>query len=325
MSSSSSNHSGHAPAIASSSRSPQSASPDEDSLSDDGLDIQNSELLADDYLHDDVAVNGGSFSFKRESKPQQPNFTSRFLSSPLNHGQRTSPSPSRTPTGIRRAATPNTILSYLNTASDPSAGLQDAKDASGLDWYVEGPGRRVGYDNLTAIDWIYEYSKERTRLRQLAINSPGLIGQVKLAADASQIWWILVATGLAVGGIAAGIDVASDWLGDVKTGICSNVQDGGTFYLNRAFCCWETNSYAECADWRTWATAMDVGNKVGSYVIEYVFFIVFSVSSAVAENQKLANESRSCSPPARACWSIDTPSTPSRAVYQKSKPCLVAS
>ena len=83
-----------------------------------------------------------------------------------------------------------------------------------------------------------------------------------------------------MGGIAACIDVASDWLGDVKTGICSNVQDGGRFYLNRAFCCWETNTYAECADWRTWATAMGMGNKVGSYIVEYIFFIIFSVGAS---------------------------------------------
>ena len=155
--------------------------------------------------------------------------------------------------------------------------MQDSKDAIGLDWYVEGPGRRVGYDNLTAIDWIYEYSKERTRLRQLASTTPGFFGHLRLIADASQIWWILVATGIAVGGIAAGIDVASDWLGDLKQGICSNVEDGGKFYLNRAFCCWETNTYAECADWRPWSTALGVNNKGGSYIIEYIFFVCFSV------------------------------------------------
>ncbi|KAI7596137.1 chloride channel protein 3 [Hortaea werneckii] len=77
----------------------------------------------------------------------------------------------------------------------------------------------------TAIDWIYEYNKERTRLRQLTVNAPGLLGQVKSILDASQIWLVLVATGIAVGSIAAGIDVASDWMGDLKQGVCSNVQD----------------------------------------------------------------------------------------------------
>lgn len=171
-------------------------------------------------------------------------------------------------------------MSYLNQPADASAGLQDTKDAGGLDWYVEGPGRRVGYDNLTAIDWIYEYNKERTRLRQLASNAPGVLGQFKLFADASQVWWILVATGIAVGGLAAGIDVASDWMGDLKQGVCSNVENGGKFYLSRPFCCWGTNSYAECHDWRPWSTRLGVQNKGGSYVIEYIFFVCLSVQFA---------------------------------------------
>jgi len=103
---------------------------------------------------------------------------------------------------------------------------------------VEGPGRRVGYDDLTAIDWIFEYAKERQRLRILGLNASGLLGSARQLADASQIWLILIATGIAVGAIAAGIDVVSDWLGDLKTGYCSNVSAGGKFYLNKYFCCW---------------------------------------------------------------------------------------
>jgi hypothetical protein len=57
MSSSSSNQSGHAPAIASSSRSQLTPSPGEDDFSDDGLDIGNEELLADDPLHGDGHLN----------------------------------------------------------------------------------------------------------------------------------------------------------------------------------------------------------------------------------------------------------------------------
>ena len=223
-----------------------------------------------------------------------------MLSSPFGGSRHVSTSPRRSPSRIARSATPNTILSYLNSTADPGAGLQDAKDSSGLDWYVEGPGRRVGYDNLTAIDWIYEYTKERTRLRHLTTNSSGVLGHVKVLADASQIWWILIATGLAVGGIAAGIDVASDWLGDLKQGMCSNVQDGGKFYLNKSFCCWETGTYAQCKDWRTWATAMGVTNAFGTYVIEYLVFVCLSVSQARGPRMSYADRYRCSSRPAPA-------------------------
>lgn len=173
--------------------------------------------------------------------------SSNFLPSPSPFSTSRSPSPgygdastlqqrrgsSRTPV----QPTTGNILSYLNTP----AVAQDAKDPSALDWYVEGPGRRVGYDNLTAIDWIFEYAKERQRLRVLRGNAAGLLGYFQLLADSSQAWIILVATGVAVGTIAAAIDIASGWLGDLKAGYCSNVKDGGKFYLNKGFCCWGHN------------------------------------------------------------------------------------
>jgi chloride channel 3/4/5 len=130
------------------------------------------------------------------------------------------------------------ILSYLNGPSDAGAQLHDTKDASGLDWYVEGPGRRVGYDDLTAIDWIFEYAKERQRLRFLYAEATGIVAYIRQLADASQVWLILVAAGCASGVIAAFIDIVSDWLGDLKTGICTNIDGDGKFYLNRGFCCW---------------------------------------------------------------------------------------
>lgn len=224
-------------------------------------------------------TNVRSLSFKRKQKAQPQSFVSRFLPSPFTRNQNATSSPSHMPNGARSHGIPtHAILSYLNLPSDPeAAGTSDAKDLNPMDWYVEGFGRRVGYDDLTAIDWIYEYNKERTRLRQLLANTPGLLGQLKLVADASQIWWILVATGIAVGGIAAGIDVAGDWMGDLKQGMCSNVENGGKFYLSRPFCCWGTNSYAECHDWRPWSTIFGVANNGGSYIIEYIFFVLLSV------------------------------------------------
>jgi chloride channel 3/4/5 len=109
---------------------------------------------------------------------------------------------------------------------------QGYKDAY-ADWPPDahGIGARK-YDDLTAIDWIHEYTKERARIR--ALNSrPGLIGRIKVAMDVSQAWIVLFGTGVSVGILAAAIDIISDWLGDLKDGFCRS-----TFYLNRGFCCW---------------------------------------------------------------------------------------
>lgn len=96
----------------------------------------------------------------------------------------------------------------------------------------------MGYDDLTAIDWIFEYTKERQRLRQLYSRAHGWLGQAHQFLDASTVWIVLIATGLSVGVLAAAIDVVSDWLGDIKTGYCRSGAEGGQFYLNRGFCCW---------------------------------------------------------------------------------------
>lgn len=116
--------------------------------------------------------------------------------------------------------------------------LNTSKSGGFLDWYVEGPGRRVGYDDLTAIDWIFEYTKERQRKRLLYSKAPGLSGYARRLLEASNVWVVLIATGVLVGIIAACIDITSDWLGDLKTGYCKNGPGGGKFYLNRSFCCW---------------------------------------------------------------------------------------
>ena len=328
MSSSSTLRSSDAPAVASSSRTPPSASPVADYTSDDdNLDFHAHELLRDDPLHDGAIDE--DVSFRRNAKQSKPSFASRFLSSPFSGGRNGSTSPAgRNHSRASTGPTTNTILSYLNSSADAGIGLQDNKDASGLDWYVEGPGRRVGYDNLTAIDWIYEYSKERMRLQHLLTNAPGVIGQLRVLADSSQIWLILIATGIAVGGIAAGIDVASDWMGDLKTGVCSNVDNGGEFYLNKTFCCWGEDSMAECKDWRSWGVLMGIGNKAGGYIIEYIVFILLSVSytinSSIFEcHTDLSRRSFSRLSPLSLWYASHL--TPNSPAFQKSRPSLVAS
>jgi len=156
---------------------------------------------------------------------------SRFSSRPATNARRPSPKPLSIPP---RASDGVALDGHVGNR----AGSPDDKDARGLDWYVEGPGRRVGYADRSAIDWIYEYGKERQRLRVLRSSTSGFSGYLRQLADASHIWIVLVLTGIATGVLAAIIDVASDWLADLKSGVCTEGPGGGKFYLNKAFCCW---------------------------------------------------------------------------------------
>lgn len=243
-------------------------------------------------------------SFKRKQKLSPGFGLTNLLSSPSQSNSRqASPSPRTSAARSRRlpdgspGVTSNAILHESNPALSGEARFNDLKDGAPLDWYVEGPGRRVGYDDLTAIDWIFEYTKERQRLRALCSRAKGLVGQFQILADASQIWLVLIATGLVVGVLAACIDVASDWLGDLKTGYCRHGPGGGKFYLNKGFCCWghegwhtisiylvlarlcqlTLSEWAQCQDWTPWGQALRIHSEAGKYISEYLLFILFSV------------------------------------------------
>jgi chloride channel 3/4/5 len=254
---------------------PRSATIEDDSDNDEPVAgfSRDQALLSEDPLDSD---GGDIVSFRRKQK-QTPG--SRFLSALSGNGstlRQAAPSPrSGTPTiNVGRSHDLDSL-----GARDASSANANAKDGGPLDWYVEGPGRRVGYEDLTAIDWIFEYTKERQRLRMLYSSATGLLGYVQQYLDASQIWVVLILTGLAAGVFAAGIDVASDWLGDLKTGYCSAGVDGGHFYLNRYFCCFGYDEWAQCRDWTPWSLALRVTSSGGKWFIEYFFFIAFSVRS----------------------------------------------
>lgn len=163
---------------------------------------------------------------------------------------------------------------------------QDVKDYTKGDWFSEGPGRRVGYDDLTAIDWIFEYAKERQRLRVLYATATGFVGQLRRFVDGSQIWLVLTLTGLATGTVAASMDVASDWLADLKTGFCKAGDDGGRFYLNKDFCCWGHDSLAECRDWVPWNSAFGLPSTGGGWFVRYLIFVTFSVCLASRQSPR---------------------------------------
>lgn len=258
----------------SSSRSPIPAhtptdSDDHDALAslwddDDGGDARG-DVLGDDPMGDGKDER---LTFKRKQKLSPP---ARFFSALTGGGSssRRDEAQGRDPPG-----------------DDPYAGGMAGGEgrAAGepLDWNVEGPGRRVAYEDMTAIDWIFEYTKERQRLRVLRSGAKGIAGYLRLLWDASQIWVILILTGIAVGVIAAGIDVTTNWLADLKTGFCSGGPDGGAFYLNKGVCCLGYDVGSKCTGWSTWGEAFGA-TAGGKWFLEYLFFIIFSVRNSSME------------------------------------------
>ncbi|KAM5345491.1 hypothetical protein ACJ41O_011353 [Fusarium nematophilum] len=229
------------------------------------------DIFQDDPLHGGLTA---PMSFKRRQGPSILSAPSRLLSAIT--GSRSSRSNPSLPSS--RGASPATFAGAdTPPRADPVSFNAGSKDGAPLDWYTEGPGRRVGYEDLTAIDWIFEYTKERQRLRVLYSSASGVLGYAQRLIDASQVWVVLLLTGMAVGAIAAGINVTTDWLGDLKQGFCSSGPEGGHFYLNKGFCCYGYDQGSKCDGWKTWGDAMGVHSTGGKWFIGYFFFIALAM------------------------------------------------
>lgn len=166
-----------------------------------------------------------------------------------------------------------------------------------------GTGRRVAYDDLTAIDWIFEYTKEKQRLHNLHLRASSFLGQTYVLFDSGHLWLLLILTGIATGVVAAGINTTSDWLGDLKTGYCQSGEDGGRFYLNKSFCCYGYDELAQCRDWVPWSQAMNVASASGVWFVEYVYFLIFSVSD-VQQHIEYLIIALACL--CNLCWTLST-------------------
>ncbi|XP_044718116.1 voltage gated chloride channel domain-containing protein [Hirsutella rhossiliensis] len=212
-----------------------------------------------DVLDDDPTADGLTvpLSFKRKPKPSLLSAPSRFFSLAARSRRPDLSSP-------RRQQSP---------AASHGLGPAAAKDGLPLDWHTEGPGRRVGYEDLTAIDWIFEYTKERQRLRALS-SASGLLGYFKHLLDASQVWIVLVLTGLLVGAIAAVIDITTDWLADLKLGFCSSGPEEDTLPQQELLLL-RIRPGLQLPGLEVLERCLGVHGGGGKWVIEYFFFLVF--------------------------------------------------
>ncbi len=267
-----------------------------DSHNDDDDDDDELDLLGDSPHHTPATDDDDDDNTLLQSDPLQPS-----LSSPLTFKKRKQKQPFRLLTALTgRALNPShTTPSHppphpSNASAGPSTAHplhtipdttgHSAKDPLPHDWYTEGPGRRVGYADHTAIDWPFEYTQERQRQRALrarAAHSP-LLGYLARLLDASQVWVVLILSGLAVGALAAGIDVATDWLGDVKYGFCAEGVDGGRFYLGKTACCLGYDAGSQCRAWRRWGEVFGARSGAGVWGVEYGVYLVLAVVFAVA-------------------------------------------
>uniref|UniRef100_A0A8C4XYI3 H(+)/Cl(-) exchange transporter 3 n=1 Tax=Gopherus evgoodei TaxID=1825980 RepID=A0A8C4XYI3_9SAUR len=148
-----------------------------------------------------------------------------------------------------------------------------------LDEPIPGVGT---YDDFHTIDWVREKCKDRERHRR--INSKKKESAWEMAKslyDAWSGWLVVTLTGLASGALAGLIDIAADWMTDLKEGICLDA-----LWFNHEQCCWGSNKTTfeerdKCPQWKTWAELI-IGQAEGpgSYIMNYIMYIFWALSFA---------------------------------------------
>ncbi|KAF9425244.1 hypothetical protein BGZ94_007718 [Podila epigama] len=153
------------------------------------------------------------------------------------NGNRSSGSGKRAFQNLRRSSIANINLVKQKLLSRRSEHYDDAKEAL----VKENNGIRIWYHNYTTIDWIHDFVKERVRLRHLR-SIGGIRGILKNRADSLKGWVLVLLTGVITACLAAFIDVASWWLGDLRMGYCTS-----NFWWSQG---------QSCPEWVSWSQAL---------------------------------------------------------------------
>eukprot|EP01135_Chromosphaera_perkinsii_P005259 Nk52_evm9s328 gene=Nk52_evmTU9s328 len=152
---------------------------------------------------------------------------------------------------------------------------------------------RNAYEDFSTIDWVRDNNKEKKRQKKLKRWRQSISKTRRWyweAHDSCQGWIVVFLVGLSTGFCAAFVDIGTDWLSDIKVGICKS-----SFWLNKEFCCWaseESGVSDSCDDFQPWSRSVFDRSDPSSWlsnVIDSLFYVgsatIFGVLSAVLVQQ----------------------------------------
>ncbi|ODV95310.1 hypothetical protein PACTADRAFT_3013 [Pachysolen tannophilus NRRL Y-2460] len=129
--------------------------------------------------------------------------------------------------------------------------------------------RRKTYENLSEIDWSYEYELERKNKKFIDTQITTVFARIYYN---NLKWIVLILTGLILGPIAIIIDIASKWLRDFKYGLCYK-NDKVNLFVPRLNCGED--------DWIDWShfifNFINPDNTIIHYFNNYFFYLASSV------------------------------------------------
>ncbi|OBA20855.1 hypothetical protein METBIDRAFT_11469 [Metschnikowia bicuspidata var. bicuspidata NRRL YB-4993] len=125
------------------------------------------------------------------------------------------------------------------------------------------------FDSFVTIDWMDDELEEHRQRLAKRRHAKTMREQL---VDFSRTWVVLAAIGVAIGAIAASLNVITAWLAALRFGYCSS-----QFYLSKAFCCWVApDAEGSCTDWSMWLRF-----AVLRYFVYLVFLALFLAVAAL--------------------------------------------
>uniref|UniRef100_A0A8C2X8L8 Chloride channel protein n=2 Tax=Cyclopterus lumpus TaxID=8103 RepID=A0A8C2X8L8_CYCLU len=146
--------------------------------------------------------------------------------------------------------------------------------------FLDEPFPDVGtYEDFHTIDWLREKSRDTDRHRKITSKSKESMWElIKSLLDAWSGWVVMLLIGLLSGTLAGVIDLAVDWMTDLKEGVCLSA-----FWYSHEQCCWTSNETTfddrdKCPQWQTWAELM-TGHAEGggAYVLNYFLYVLWAL------------------------------------------------
>uniref|UniRef100_A0A671YRR6 Chloride channel protein n=1 Tax=Sparus aurata TaxID=8175 RepID=A0A671YRR6_SPAAU len=146
--------------------------------------------------------------------------------------------------------------------------------------FLDEPFPDVGtYEDFHTIDWLREKSRDTDRHRKITSKSKESIWElIKSLLDAWSGWVVMLLIGLLSGTLAGVIDLAVDWMTDLKEGVCLSA-----FWYSHEQCCWTSNETTfddrdKCPQWQKWAELM-TGHAEGggAYVLNYFLYVLWAL------------------------------------------------
>uniref|UniRef100_A0A7N9AT74 Chloride channel protein n=1 Tax=Mastacembelus armatus TaxID=205130 RepID=A0A7N9AT74_9TELE len=157
---------------------------------------------------------------------------------------------------------------------------EEMNGAGNLMDFLDEPFPDVGtYEDFHTIDWLREKSRDTDRHRKITSKSKESIWElIKSLLDAWSGWVVMLLIGLLSGTLAGVIDLAVDWMTDLKEGVCLSA-----FWYSHEQCCWTSNETTfddrdKCPQWQKWAELMTGHTEgAGVYVLNYFLYILWAL------------------------------------------------